>query len=173
MTSGTVASIGLLFDIAGGFFIAMSFITKTPKEAQREAANLMDGNPLQLRSSLYQSVDAKFGFLFLALGFIGQLLAYSGFFPSDKSQLLGLIVGLGVVMFFSVLFAVREFTKRYSRRHVAHEWRNYVSGNIATNANPSRDLIDLFVMALDVPVTNEDTRESLISKVRAAAGLST
>lgn len=73
--------IGLILDIIGAFFLAKSFVFKTPKDLAAESYGTdypnkgltagMSGN--LFRSFYRQAVEAKTGFVILALGFLSQI----------------------------------------------------------------------------------------------------
>ena len=73
--------IGLILDIIGAFFLAKSFVFKTPKDLAAESYGTdypskeltagMSGNIF--RSFYRQAIEAKTGFIILALGFLGQI----------------------------------------------------------------------------------------------------
>jgi hypothetical protein len=79
--NSAISAAGLVFDIAGGVFIALSFVTKRPKEVVAEAADLWDGNPKRYLSLAEQSADAKLGAVMLAIGFTLQTVGALGWRP--------------------------------------------------------------------------------------------
>ena len=74
--------LGLILDIIGVFYIAKSFVFKTPKDLAAESYGTnypdkdmtggMSGN--LFRSFYKQAIEAKAGFLIIALGFGGQIV---------------------------------------------------------------------------------------------------
>ncbi len=74
--------IGLILDIIGAFYIAKSFIFKTPKDLIAESygtnypdKDLTEGMSGNLFRSFYkQATEAKTGFLIIASGFISQAI---------------------------------------------------------------------------------------------------
>ena len=81
--------LGLILDIIGAFYIAKSFVFKTPKDLAAESYGTnypdndltggMSGN--LFRSFYKQAIEAKTGFIIIALGFGGQIVGtiYSNF----------------------------------------------------------------------------------------------
>lgn len=74
--------LGLILDIIGAFYIAKSFVFKTPKDLAAESygtncpdKDLTGGMSGNLFRSFYkQAVEAKTGFVIIALGFGGQIV---------------------------------------------------------------------------------------------------
>ena len=74
--------LGLILDIIGVFYIAKSFVFKTPKDLAAESYGTnypdkdmtsgMSGN--LFRSFYKQAVEAKTGFVIIAIGFGGQIV---------------------------------------------------------------------------------------------------
>ncbi len=103
--------VGLILDIVGAFFIVKSFVFKTPKSLAAESYGTdypnkeltagMSGN--LFRSFYKQAVEAKTGFVILALGFLGQIFGL--LFPDlIIEQCLGIIIVLLAVGIPCILF---------------------------------------------------------------------
>lgn len=111
--------IGLILDIIGAFFLAKSFVFKTPKDLAAESYGTdypskgltagMSGNIF--RSFYRQAVEAKIGFVILALGFLSQI---SGLlFPNlTINWYLGIIIVLSAI---SVPYTLFKFLFKSSR----------------------------------------------------------
>jgi hypothetical protein len=86
LTTGLIGDVGLILDITAAFFLAMSFVLKKQAEMFRETSDYWNGNPFRLPSAVRQSLEARVGFMFLALGFLGQFIAYSSWFNSGSDR---------------------------------------------------------------------------------------
>lgn len=109
--------LGLILDIIGAFYIAKSFVFKTPKDLIAESygadyleKNMTGGMSGNLFRSFYkQAIEAKTGFVIIALGFGGQIIGtmYSNLVVNDW---LGFSLVLSSLLIPRILF-------RYLFRH--------------------------------------------------------
>ena len=154
-TNGFVGSVGLVLDVCGAFFLAESFVIKKREETLRETRSYWDGNPYSLRSAVYQAIEARVGFGFLFLGFLGQFLAYTGWFTTGENRwpipmLASGVVGLGIA-----ILVVRQVSRRSSRRMVATEWGDSMTKALTTGPtsnDPAKleEIASSYAIALDV-----------------------
>jgi len=98
ITSGFIGQAGLLLDIIGAFFLSQGFVLKQPEDVVREASSFWNGNPFFLKSAISQRIEARVGFIFLLLGFVGQFLSYTGLFVTGSDSVSGELIVLGVVI---------------------------------------------------------------------------
>jgi hypothetical protein len=147
VTTGFVASIGLLADITGAFFLAESFVLKKRTKAVRDVRDYWNGNPYRLRSAIYQSIEARAGFFFLLLGFTGQFLGYTDLFPTGRNRFVLLSLLGGVCISVGALLLVHRWTRYRSRREVAREWADPIKKD---SENISLESCELYGGALDL-----------------------
>ena len=88
---------GLGFDILGAFFLAKSFLTKSIKDITKESATCFASNPSLCDSLIKQKWDVVFGFGFIGLGFLFQLIYYLVEIPISKVALLVLLFVLVLI----------------------------------------------------------------------------
>jgi hypothetical protein len=94
-----------MLDITGAFFLAMSFVLKKQRQMLKESQSYMDGNPYLLPSAVRQTLEARTGFGFLFLGFMGQFVAYTNWVRAGSDNY-PLWVLLGGAVLFAVAFGV-------------------------------------------------------------------
>ena len=160
-TSGDIDAIGLCLDIIGAFFLAQGFVMKRREEIGRETRSYYDGNPFLLRSATQQAVEARVGFVFLALGFLGQLISQLTWFSADAAQF-PIEIGIGSVAVFAAAATVtRTFKRRLSQRVVAAEWGASMSAAMVDVSDRSAELARTWAPALDLKIVTEDSDAEL------------
>lgn len=134
MTSGDITSAGLWFDVIGAFFLTKSIVSKKREEIAREAGTYFGGNVHLLRSSSYQTIQARAGFIFLLVGSVGQLLGQTGWFRFGQTGAQMLIFIGAVVLFGLSVFLIGKFSRRYSRRMVTRVWEPGIRAELADDS---------------------------------------
>lgn len=117
LTSVSLAQVGLLYDIFGAFVLAWGFLFIGSKDF-RNATRMWRGEP-ELEKLGFAKVDAWFGVLLIALGFLGQLLGSVG--PVDvwfsASGFIGPVVA--VLFLFLYVFCFMFFRGTLAARTIA------------------------------------------------------
>lgn len=71
-----IITLGLIFDIIGAWYISRGLIRKTKEEIDIEAGgkyNIHHSNKISL---IRQKVECKYGFVFMFIGFLLQIICY-------------------------------------------------------------------------------------------------
>jgi hypothetical protein len=123
LTSSDVSCIGLCLDVIGAFFLAESFLLKRREDIARDSGTYFGSNPFMLRSALSQAIEARIGFGFLGLGFVGQFLSQSGWFAARPARAPTAIVVVALVLWCVAFVVVRLLARNFSRRAVARAWK--------------------------------------------------
>lgn len=172
ITNGTVGTIGLSLDIIGAYFLAQGFIKKTIIETWTETRDLVDGNPLKMRGALHQMVEARVGFVLLFLGFIGQLLAYSGTFDLGKSTLGGPWILVGVFVWYFIYRLTQDMSVSISRQVLSGELWDVIEAlaeNVRVNPNSNRGTVYMYALALDLEEADDESLLELSVRLRDLA----
>lgn len=112
INSGSVTSIGIVFDIIGAFFLAQSFLFKKIDRIIKETSSYYNGNPFLLPSCIAQRLEAKTGFVFLFIGFLTQMIANTDIINQGKDKIFWLIIILGVLLWLITLLIVKCWAKK-------------------------------------------------------------
>ncbi|EKE20772.1 MAG: hypothetical protein ACD_7C00489G0003 [uncultured bacterium] len=70
-----IYALALITDIYGAFWLAKGIIWRSRRQIELETTTFYDGNPYQKAGQIETFFYGWYGFIFLAIGFIGQIIS--------------------------------------------------------------------------------------------------
>ncbi len=171
-----VGLLGLEIDIIGAFFLAKSFIRKSPQDIVVEASTYVGYNGAQLKSIVEQQIEAWIGFVLLTLGFIGQSMPYFGmeYRISGAVDVVELL-GLGILVLVCALAVRKQLAKwrfwSVGKIIVTREIKSYLDGQPNNTSFLSRHL-DRYLQVLGLKRLPGETDEEVLTRILRVCGLS-
>ena len=100
-----IYTLSLVFDIYGAFWLARSLIIKSKSQIELESTSFWGGNYYLKASQLGAFYFGWYGFAFLAIGFLGQIVSQNIYLSFNLQILL-------IIMLILILFGIKfnQFT---------------------------------------------------------------